>query len=106
VKNEVLVTPPISASVLDSITRDSILQIACHDLGLKVEERDVARIELYGMDEVFMCGTWAEVRPVNSIDDIEIGKEYPGPVTRKIARQFAAVVTGKIESRRSWLSPL
>ncbi|MDA4129656.1 MAG: branched-chain-amino-acid transaminase [Thaumarchaeota archaeon] len=106
IKDGTLVTPPVSASVLKSITRDSILRIAREDLVLKVEERDLSRIELYEMDEVFMCGTWAEVRPVKSIDDLEFGKEYPGPVTRKIANYFASAVTGKEPKRASWLTPL
>jgi branched-chain amino acid aminotransferase len=106
IKNGVLITPPISASVLESITRDSLLTIANQDIGLKVEERDITRIELYGMDEVFMCGTWAEVRPVSSIDDIEIGKTYPGPITEKIANCFASVVSGNEKRRIPWLTPL
>src|SRR5579872_2291846 len=68
IKDRVVITPPISASVLKSITRDSLLKIAREDLDLNVEERDVTRVELYEMDEIFMCGTWAEVRPVSSID--------------------------------------
>jgi branched-chain amino acid aminotransferase len=106
IKDGALITPPISASVLKSITRDSLLHIGKQDLGLRVEERDVSRIELYEMDEIFMCGTWAEVRPVSSIDDIEIGTEYPGPQTRKIASYFASAVTGSDPRRASWLTPL
>jgi branched-chain amino acid aminotransferase len=106
IKDGVLITPPISASVLKSITRDSVLNIARQDLGLEVEERDVSRVELYELDEVFMCGTWAEVRPVSSIDDIEIGTEYPGTFTKKIANHFASAVTGKKPRTTAWLAPL
>ncbi len=106
VKDDALITPPISASVLESITRDSLLATAKEDLGLRVEQRDISRVELYGMDEAFLCGTFSEVRPVSSIDDIEIGTDYPGPVTRKVASQFGSVVSGTEPRRTTWLTPL
>ena len=106
VKNGVLITPPISASILDSITRDSLIALAREDLGLKVEERDVTRVEGYGADEIFLCGTYMEVRAVNSIDDIEIGTQYPGPITKKLAMHFGSVVSGSVPQRMSWLTPV
>jgi branched-chain amino acid aminotransferase len=106
VRNDVLMTPPVTASILDGITRESLMVIAKEDIGLKVEERDLTRADLYGMDEVFLCGTWEEVRPISSIDDIEIGNEYPGPVTKKLAKCYASVVSGNTPRRAAWLTPL
>jgi branched-chain amino acid aminotransferase len=106
VKNGAMITPPISASILDSITRESLITIAREDLGIKVEEKDLTRVELYGADEIFLCGTWMEVRAVSSIDDIEIGSQYPGPLTRKIAKHFGAVVSGNVQHRTPWLTPV
>jgi branched-chain amino acid aminotransferase len=106
VKNGSLTTPPISASILDSITRESLIAIAREDLGLKVEEKDITRVELYGADEIFLCGTWMEVRAVSSIDDIEIGSQYPGPITKKLARHLGSVVSGNVQNRTSWLTPV
>lgn len=106
VKDGVLFTPPVTASILDSVTRDSLITLAREDLGIRVEERDITRVELYGMDEVFLCGTGGEIRPVSSIDDIPLGSEYPGTITKKIATHYAQAVTGNLEHRSNWLTPL
>jgi len=66
--------------------------------------RDITRVELYASDEVFLCGTGAEVTPITSIDDIKIGNEYPGPITTQIARYYTEVLEGNVEKRRNWLT--
>jgi len=100
VRDEILSTPDLSASILPGITRQSIIEIA-QALGYAVHERNVIRSDLYIADEVFMCGTAAEVTPVRSIDDHEIGA--PGPVTKKIQSVFFDVVRGRDERWSRWL---
>jgi branched-chain amino acid aminotransferase len=100
VKDGVLVTPPLSAGALDGITRKSIITIA-RDLGYEVRENNLLRTDLYLADEVFLCGTAAEVVPVREIDDREIGD--PGEITRKLQETYFAVVKGEVEKYADWL---
>jgi branched-chain amino acid aminotransferase len=93
-------TPPQSASILDGINRKSVIEIA-RDLGYTVVERDIARAELALADEVFLTGTAAELTPMRSIDDIEIGP--PGDVTRAVQQVFEDALHGRVERYRSWL---
>ena len=79
VRDGVLITPPVQASILEGITRASIITLA-QDEGIPVLEREVARGELYTADEVFITGTAAEVCPINEVDDHPLGP--PGPITR------------------------
>jgi branched-chain amino acid aminotransferase len=94
----VLVTPSLTASVLESITRDCVIELARDVLGLPVQERDVDRTELYVADEVFMCGTSMEVTPVVEVDGYQIGAGRSGDVTGRLERLFHDVVRG-IDSR-------
>jgi branched-chain amino acid aminotransferase len=100
VKDGVIYTPPQTASILDGINRKSVIQIA-RDLGFELVERDLARAELPLADEVFLTGTAAELTPMRSIDDIEIGP--PGEVTRQIQGVFEDALHGRAEQYREWL---
>jgi branched-chain amino acid aminotransferase len=100
VKNGAISTPPQSASILDGINRKSVIQIA-RDLGIEVVERDIARAELALADEVFLTGTAAELTPMRSIDDIEIGP--PGEMTRQIQGVFEDALCGRAQQYREWL---
>ncbi|MGH2901809.1 MAG: branched-chain amino acid transaminase [Solirubrobacteraceae bacterium] len=100
-----IVTPPPAASILDGITRKSVLQIA-RDLGIEVIERDIARAELYLADEVFLTGTAAELVPVREIDDHTIGDGTPGEVTRAVQKVFEDALFGRDERYREWLDPV
>ncbi len=100
VKDEILSTPDLSASILPGVTRRTVMEIA-HMLGYAVHERQIIRSELYLADEVFMCGTAAEVTPVRSVDDHEIGP--PGPVTKAIQSAFFDAVRGRDERFSRWL---
>jgi branched-chain amino acid aminotransferase len=104
VRNGKVITPPVTASILESVTRDTLIKIIPEDLGVTVEVRDIARVELYASDEVFLCGTGGEITPITSIDDLPLGKEYPGPVTRRIAEYYADVLAGKVEKHKEWLT--
>jgi branched-chain amino acid aminotransferase len=100
VNDEVLSTPDLSASILPGITRNCVIEIAqAH--GYAVQEREIIRSELYLADEVFMCGTAAEVTPVRSVDDHEIGA--PGPVTKAIQSTYFDAVRGRDERWSRWL---
>jgi branched-chain amino acid aminotransferase len=100
VKDEILSTPDLSASILPGITRQTVIELA-QALGYAVHERQMIRSDLYVADEVFMCGTAAEVTPVRSVDDYEIGP--PGPVTKKIQSAFFEAVRGRDERWSRWL---
>ena len=100
-----ITTPPLGASVLAGITRDSIIRIA-RDLGLEVTETLVPREALYVADEVFFTGTAAEVTPIRSIDRIKVGNGRRGPVTERIQKEYFAYIGGEIPDRYNWLTPV
>ncbi|MEW6581235.1 MAG: branched-chain amino acid transaminase [Actinomycetota bacterium] len=100
VKGGRLVTPPPGASILEGITRATVLELARED-GIEVVERDIARSELYSADEVFVTGTAAEICPLNEIDDHPIGP--PGPVTQRLQERFFAISDGSDPSHAAWL---
>ncbi|HUK94691.1 MAG TPA: branched-chain amino acid transaminase [Gaiellaceae bacterium] len=99
VKDGRIYTPDLSTSILPGITRDTIIQIA-QDLGHTVIEKSLIRSDLYLADEAFMCGTAAEVTPLRSVDDSEIGV---GPVTLKIQEAYLDTVCGRSERWAQWL---
>ncbi len=94
-----LYTPSLAMSILPGITRQSVIEIA-GDLGYEVVETNLIRSDLFLADEVFMCGTAAEVTPLRSIDDVELGV---GPVTLEIQQAYLASVRGKTERWEHWL---
>jgi branched-chain amino acid aminotransferase len=100
VKDGRISTPPVHASILEGITRATIITLA-GDLDLEVAERDITRAELYLADEVFMTGTAAEVCPVNEIDDHPLGP--PGPITRALQERFFAATLGRDPRSAEWL---
>jgi branched-chain amino acid aminotransferase len=103
IRDGVLYTPPLSASVLGGITRDSIVTLA-RDLGYQVLEANLPRESLYIADEVFFTGTAAEVTPVRSIDKITIGSGKRGPITAALQSAFFAVVNGDVPDTHGWLT--
>jgi branched-chain amino acid aminotransferase len=101
VKDGKIATPELSTSILPGITRDTIIQIA-QDLGYRVEEKQLIRTDLYLADEVFMCGTAAEVTPLRAVDDVEIGV---GSVTLELQAAYLDTVRGRTERWSHWLEP-
>jgi branched-chain amino acid aminotransferase len=93
-------TPPSTASILDGITRRSVIQIA-EDLGFEVAERDIARGELYQADELFLTGTATEIAPVREVDDHRLGP--PGEITAAIHGRFREAIEGKRPEYLEWL---
>ena len=101
-----LITPPVTASILESVTRGLFLGFVPLDLGIPTEVRDLTRSELYAAEEVFLCGTGGEVTPISSVDDIVVGGEYPGPVTRRIADYYSEIIVGNLDKYRCRLTNL
>ncbi len=106
VRDEVLVTAPVTANILESITRATVLELARDALGLKVQEREIDRTELYIADEVFFCGSGWEITPVKSIDRYPIGKGQPGPLTKRLQEVYFSVAEGRVPQYRRWLTPV
>lgn len=106
VKEGKVITTPVSASILESVTRGVLLKIMAEDLEIPVEVRDVTRVELYASDEAFLCGTGWEITPVMSVDDLPMGIEYPGVITRRVAAYYADILVGKIGKHQQWLTPV
>jgi branched-chain amino acid aminotransferase len=105
VRDGVIHTPPLSASVLNGITRDCVLTLA-KDLNYEVREGLIAREQLYVADEIFFTGTAAEISPIRSVDHIVIGPGRRGPITAALQTEFFNIVTGKAPDRYGWLTPV
>jgi branched-chain amino acid aminotransferase len=103
VMNGTVITPPFANSALPGITRDSIITI-CRDMGIPVAEQTIPREMLYLADEVFLCGTAAEITPIRSIDRIKVGAGARGPIAKRIQEEFFAITSGKKPDRHDWLS--
>ena len=103
--NGTLHTTPVSAALLNGITRDSLIRLA-RDAGIEVVERDLPREYLYLCDELFMCGTAAEITPIRSVDGRQVGAGKPGPVTRRLQELFFGLFDGSTPDRHRWLEPL
>jgi branched-chain amino acid aminotransferase len=101
VKGGVIVTPPTSAGALEGITQDSVRRIA-EDLGVDYRVENLLRSDLYTADEAFLSGTAAEVVPIRSVDDRELGD--PGPITRQIQETYFAAVRGEDDRYKDWLT--
>ena len=103
VRNNELVTPPISSSALDGLTRDTIKNIA-EDLDIRVVERDIPRSELYISEEIFLCGTAAEITPVKSIDSKKIGNGKVGIITKKLMNEYDDMVMNRNNDYSHWIT--
>jgi len=101
VKNGVLFTPPLSASILEGITRDSVIQIA-KDAGFDIRFELMSREMLYVADEIFLVGTAAEVTSVRTVDKVLIGNGKVGEITKMIQEKFFRIVTGE-DDKYNWL---
>jgi branched-chain amino acid aminotransferase len=106
VRDGQLISPPSTADNLDGITRHSLITLAREDLDIEFVERPIGRTELYVADELFLCGTGAEVTPVRSVDRRTVGDGLVGPVTRRLTERFDAVVRGRVPERADWLTPV
>jgi branched-chain amino acid aminotransferase len=105
VRDQTLFTPPLAASVLPGITRDTIMTLA-RDKGLTVREQNIPREMVYISDEVFFCGTAAEITPIRSIDKIQIGVGRRGPITTLLQAAFFDYINGVVPDAHKWLTPV
>ncbi|MCV0400183.1 MAG: branched-chain amino acid transaminase [Nitrosarchaeum sp.] len=103
VRDSRIITPPISSSALEGITRDAIIKIG-KDLDMEVEERDIARSELAISDEIFLTGTAAEITPIISIDGKKINNGKPGDITQKMMQEYTDIVMNKNDNYSYWLT--
>jgi branched-chain amino acid aminotransferase len=106
VRNGVPITTPITSDILESITRDSLIQLFQEQHGLTVQQRLVDRTELYVAEEVFLCGTAMEVTPVKSVDYFTVGDGTMGPITHMIRDTYMAVSRGNLGAFREWRTPI
>lgn len=104
-RDGVLITPATTCSILESITRATVLDLA-RQMDLLCEERPVDRTELYLAQEIFLCGSAAEITPVGHIDRHMVGDGTAGPVTRALLRRYHAAVSGADPVARHWLTPI
>ena len=102
VRDGTVITPPVTAGILDGITRASIIRLLRDD-GVEVRETDLARSDLYYADELFFTGTAAEVTPIREVDHRPVGTGHPGPITLRAQELFHQAVTGKLDKYQSWL---
>lgn len=105
IKDEKIFTPPLNASILPGITRDSIIKIS-RDLGYEVKETEITRGFLYVSDEAFFTGTAAEVTPIREIDGKKIGGIVPGTITKKLQKKFFEILRGNNQRYRGWVDYL
>ena len=106
VQNGKLITTPSTDDILVGVTRNTVIELA-HELGLEVVVRPVDRTELYIMDEMFVCGTGAQITPIASVDRRMIGNNGKiGPVTSKLQKLYFDVVKGKVDKYKHWCTPV
>lgn len=101
-----LVTPPVTAGTLDSITRSTLIDLCRRELGMEVEERDIDRTELYVAEELFFCGTGLEVQPITSVDRYEVGIGQTGPAVKAIQEVYFNIARGGNPKYGEWLTPV
>jgi branched-chain amino acid aminotransferase len=101
-----LITPPVTANILEGITRQTVMLLAKEELGLETVEREIDRTELYMADEAFFCGTGVEITPIGSIDHLPLGGGGVGPITRRVRDLYFGVVCGDVEKYRHWCAPV
>jgi branched-chain amino acid aminotransferase len=105
VRDGLIHTPPMSASILGGVTRGVVLTL-CRDFGIEVREMPMPREMLYVADEIFFTGTAAEITPVRSVDRVPVGAGNRGPITKVLQEEFFAITEGRRADRHGWLTPV
>lgn len=106
VKRGQLITTPVSENILEGITRNSIIEFAEAEMGLKTISRTVDRSELYTADELFFCGTGAQIAPIVSVDKRPVGNGEPGPISTQIKDLYLQICKGEVAKYQKWLTPV
>ncbi len=106
VRNGKVIVPPVSADILESITRETVMELCANALNLEVVEREINRTELYFADELLLCGTGSEIISVKSVDRYTTGDGRIGPVTRQVMELYEKIVRGIDERYEAWRTPV
>ncbi|MDP8905419.1 MAG: branched-chain amino acid transaminase [Chloroflexota bacterium] len=106
VRDGALVTPAVTDDILEGITRTGLMELARQELGIDTVVRSVDRSELYSAEEVFLCGTGAQISPVVEIDHRPVGNGEVGPITSRLAALYFDVVRGRVPAYHDWLTPV
>jgi len=106
VRNERLVTPPLTNDILEGITRNTVIALARNISGIDTEERLIDRTELYIADELFFCGTGAQISPIGSVDKRKIGTGGMGPITKKLQDIYFEVVKNRVDEYAHWCTKI
>lgn len=106
IRNGALITPPVTADILEGVTRATVMGLVADEIGLLVIEREIDRTELYIADEAFFVGTGAQVSPISEVDHRRIGNGGIGPISRTIQELYFRVVRGEIPRYRHWCTPV
>jgi branched-chain amino acid aminotransferase len=106
VRDGQVVTPPVTAGILESVTRSVVIRLLADKLGLQVVERTIDRTELYVADEAFFCGTGWEILPIASFDRLDVGDGTIGPITARVDRLYLDAVRGALPEYSAWLTPV
>jgi branched-chain amino acid aminotransferase len=105
VRDNIVFTPSLTSSILQGITRETVLQLT-RDLGFEVREQSLPREFLYLADEAFFCGTAVEITPIRSIDKIQVGSGRRGPITAALQERFFGIIRGELPDVHNWLTPV
>lgn len=106
VKNGKLITPPLSDDILPGITRMAVIELAKNELGIKTQEKSFKPEALSKADELFFCGTGAQISPITQVENKKIGDGDVGPITRKMQDIYFKAVRGELKQYRKWLTPV
>lgn len=102
VKNGTLITPPVTDDILEGITRDTVIKMAREDENIKVIERSIDRTELYTSDELFFCGTGAQISPIGYVDKRPVGNGEMGPITKRLQDLYFRLVKNEVSKYSHW----
>ncbi|HID86167.1 MAG TPA: branched-chain amino acid transaminase [Anaerolineae bacterium] len=106
VRDGLLITPPVTANILEGITRRVIMEIAREELGIETVERPIDRSELYVAEEAFFCGTGVQVVAIIEIDRRPVGDGKIGPIVSQLRQLYFDIVRSKVEKYRAWCTPV
>ncbi|HVO69129.1 MAG TPA: branched-chain amino acid transaminase [Aggregatilineaceae bacterium] len=106
VRDSVAITPPTSSNILEGITRRTVMQLLTEDMGLRVEERDIDRTEVFVAEEAFFCGTGVQIVAITEVDHRKVGDGTMGPVVRQLRQLYFDLVRGKIAKYCGWNVPV
>lgn len=106
IRDGVAITPPITANILEGITRRSLIEMLREKMGIEVVERSIDRTEIYIADEAFMCGTGVQLAAITRVEHRPIGSGKMGPITEELRSLYYDVVAGRVPEYRHWLTPI